>query len=333
MANGFSRIQEVYLAPEVTLGTIPTFAGTDACQFERFILNYTEAEVPSPNKSGSLGEPAVEPGRKAASWSASLAVQPTGAAGVAPDAKRLFESAFNSAGVVVAGTSVKYNLAETGDAKSFSAFNVRRPTTLMQQIGLGCIVSTMGWELGQAQAKISCSGSGKWVLDSKTFSLIDATGRGGLSSFPTPPATPVYAGRHSVGFIGSFQIGGVSYDNIVSANVTLNTGYSIDQNEFNSYYGKSVEASLRTIRASFTINDSDDASTSALYEAAITKTPFTMLLQIGNVAGRRMKLNLKGVQIAAPALDDGAANWRTSFSDCKVAGTGIGLDAIELVWD
>jgi hypothetical protein len=333
MANGFSRIQETYLAPEVTLGTIPAFAGTDACRFERFSLNYTEAEVTDPDKSGSLGEPAVEPGRKAASWTASLAVRPTGTAGVAPDAKRLFESAFNSTGVVVAGTSVKYTLAETGTALSFSAFNVRRPTTLMQQIGLGCVVSSMSWELGQAAAKISASGSGKWVLDSKTFALIDSTGRGGLSSFPTPPATPVYTGKHSVGFIGSFKVGGVSYDNIVSANVSLNTGYSIDQTEFNSYYGKTVEAGLRTVRASFTINDSDDASTTALYEAAISKTPLTMELQIGNIAGRRMKLNLKGVQIAAPNLDDGASKWRSSFSDCKVAGTGIGLDAIELVWD
>jgi hypothetical protein len=329
MAFSLSRNERLYLNPEATFGTIPAFTGSDACRIIKATLVPDVALLTRQDKTGSRSRTAGVAGRKSGKWSVEMSLAANGAAGVVPDCDPILQAIFGQAATVSSGVSVSYALNDA--IQSFAMASYRTPASVMQRIAFGCVVQEATFNLGQDIATVSASGECLWVVDSVNFSATDATGKGGLSSFPAEPASPVTNGGIIAGFTGSATFDSNVLANIRTATLKIGTGNSIVKDTFGKYYGDSAEGDLRNVTLSFSLYDQDDAGTTNLYQKAISKTPINVTLQIGTVTGNKWTFTIKGLQLAVPNLDDSQRRWSASFGDSAASGSSLtALDEVAL---
>lgn len=319
MAFSLSRNERAYAVVESTYGTVPSIVAADAFKFKKLVLTPSVADLVREDKTGTRSRPAGIGGRRSASGSVSMNLAPSGTAGTAPDIDPLLQSLFGAAPTVSAGVSVTYALADT--IKSFSLASFRTPSTVMQRIAAGSVVTAATFNLGQDIADVSFDFVSKWLIDSKNFSALDTAGKCGLGSFPSEPSSPVTAGGIVPGFTGSFTVGGTTYTGIRSANIRISSGNELTRDTFGSYYPDSAEGDIRNVALSFSVYDEDTAAITALYTAALARTAVDVVAVIGTVAGSIMTVTVNNVQLAQPALDDGARRWSASFGDSPAHAT------------
>lgn len=238
-------------------------------------------------------------------------------------------AAYTSGGT---GSRVGYRYAMTDFIPSLVAYSFLQPAGAEQRAGFGLVVQEATFNLGQDVADWQAQGEGKWVLDSHNFSGADSEQKGGLTSFPAEPAgTLLSDGGIVAGFTGRAVLNGATIANIRTATLKVNTGNAIVKDTFGSYYPDSAEGDERNVSLSFSLHHADDASTKALYAAALSKAALEMILQVGTVAGNIWIFHLKGVQLNVPALDDGQRRYVRSYSDCRATGTSpTALDELRL---
>ena len=100
------------------VGQIPNAAGTasvgngDAIRLVKLALDAETPTIQSAAKTGALGRLAGFTGQRGGKWSAEMPFQLSGAAGTKPDMDPFLEAIFGLAGVVSAGVSVSYALAD-----------------------------------------------------------------------------------------------------------------------------------------------------------------------------------------------------------------------------
>src|SRR5690349_10142686 len=140
MANAvYTRNQLCFPVLESTFGTAVNPAGADAVLITSLSTQGSQAEIPRPDKTGSLGEIIGIPGRKSASWSAGLSMAGSGSAGVVPDSDVLLQLAFGKVAAVVASTSVTYALDDNNYSASIWHYN--DPSTACQYVAIGSVAS------------------------------------------------------------------------------------------------------------------------------------------------------------------------------------------------
>jgi hypothetical protein len=335
MSYAFSRNERIYLQKETVFGTIPntggtaTLSGSNACRHIKASLTPEVALLVRPDKTGARTATAGVAGRKIGRWSVEMSLAANGAPGVVPDCDPLLVALFGADATINTGVSVSYALADV--VKSFCLWRFRTPSSVMQQVAFGAVVNEATFNLGQDIASWSASGECMWVLDSVNFSGTDATGKGGLTAFPSEPASPVTNGGIIAGFTGQATFDSNVLANIRTATLKITTGNAIVKDTFGSYYGTTPEGDMRAVALSFGIYDDDASGTTNLYQKAITKTPINVTLQIGTVTGNKWTFTVKGVQLAVPSLDDGQRRWSASFGDSQASGSSItALDEVAL---
>lgn len=338
MAYSLSRQHRLYLQNEASFGVIPnttgtaTVAGSNACKFQKAQFSPNVATLVPPDKTGTRTVPRGAPGRRNSSWEIGGSLIPNGVAGVVPDFDPLFRSSFGQAPVISAGTSVAYNLSDS--VLSFTAFGFRKPASVRQAVAFGCVVDKVEFSIGQDIASFTANGSCLWVADSVNFSGLDSVGKGGLTAFPTEPASPVTNGTIIPGFTGQATFDGNVMATIASAKVSLGISNSLET-AFGQFYSTIPGGDVRNIGIEFDLYDDDSTGASNLYTKALSKAAINISLQIGTVAGSIVTLNLNGVQLAAPTLDDGQRRWVAKFGASRATGSsasGSTADEVSLIF-
>lgn len=225
----------------------------------------------------------------------------------------------------------------------FTAYSFRQPSTLDQRCAGSCVASNISFTLGQNIARMSTSGVFKWMTTSKSFATDDVEVRGGLTSFPVAPSTPVTNGNAIVGFTGRFVVGAsdtnanfaanaVSYLTIRASSIGIQTRASIALDTFGDFYGQLTEAGERSVTVGFSIYDDDSAQVAALKHASDYKVPQDMIINIGSVAGSIFMFHIKNVYLATNQLTDGQLRFTANFGESMATATTLSAtDEIKMI--
>ncbi len=329
----YTRNETCFPVLESVFGTAVTPVGGDACLITSFTTQAQQNEIPRPDKTGSLGEVLGIPGRRTASWSASMSAAGNGAAGVVPDMDVFLQMIFGKAAVIVASTSATYGLDDTQFSGSLWHYN--DPSTVCQYLALGAVANQLRVGIGGDVPTLDFSGPALWVLDTDQLAdgATDAIAKGGISSWTTKP-TPVVNGKPPAGFTGVVTLDGNTYGTMRTATITLAVAKDLPGDVFNSFYSAAPAPGLRSVMVDFSIYDDDGANLLALKQKA-AKAVYTvvdLVFQVGTIAGNIWTWTLKNVKLPMPTLDYGGNRRSLTFSGCRAHDTSIGAkDALKLV--
>jgi hypothetical protein len=331
-----SRLERLYLQLESTFGTIPnssgtaTLAGSNACRLVKGTFMPQVALIKRPDKTGTRSQLVGVLGRKYASWTIDMSLAPNGAAGVAPDCDPLLQGVFGQAPTVVSSTSVTYNLADT--IPSLSMWSFRQPSTIEQRCTFGAVVQEMVLEAGPDVAMLKFSGDALWTLGANQFSVADTIQKGGLTSFPTEPSSPVTNGPMLVGFVGSIVIDSDTIVTLRTATMNMKTANVVIRDTFGTYYPTSAEGDERDFTLDCSIYEDDSAAYATMIAISEAKTPVTVVLTLGNVAGATVTTTLKNVQFAAPSQEE-QRRYITNWSGSVAHATSVAVkDEAVMAW-
>lgn len=330
MATAPSANQFVFVQKESSPGTINNSAGTstvangDAMRIISCQMDPDRAMIQRPDKTSTLTAASGQAGRRQASMSMSFSCAGSGSAGTKPDCDEILEALFGKAAVVSGGVSVTYGLEDVMAATPahLSVFSFRDPSTMIQQVGFGTVISSASMEFGSDVARMEVSGEPKWVMDTAQFGVAETEAKGGLTTMPARPASPTYQGNFAIGFTGSVSLDGNTYATLRSARVTLNMNRRRRQNIFGSFYPGPVYQTPREVLVEIELDDDDSVNLTQMKRNAVAKTPVTVILAAGATAGNIWTLTLAGVQFDSSRLVDGDQDWGVRFSGRAYGSTG-----------
>ena len=334
MANpSYTRNQTCFPVLESVFGTAVTPVGADACLITSFTTQAAQQEIPRTDKTGSLGEILGIPGRRTASWSASMSAAGNGAAGVVPDMDVFLQLIFGKAATIVSSTSATYALDDT--QYSGSLWNYNDPSTACQYAAIGAVANQLRVGIGGDIPTLDFSGPALWVPDTDQIAdgSTDAIAKGGITSWPAKP-TAVVNGKPPAGFTGVVTLDGNAYGTMRTATISLGVAKELPGDVFNSFYSAAPAPGLRTVAVDFSIYADDGANLLSLKQKAMKAvyTTVDLVFQVGTVAGNIWTWTLKNVKLPAPTQDYGGNRLSLGFSGCRAHDTSIGAkDALKLV--
>lgn len=331
MATVFTRNQRAYPVLETTFGTAVTPTGSNCCLITSFNTQASQGEIQRPDKTGSLGELTGIPGRRSASWSASLSTAGSGAAGTPPDSDKFLQLIFGAAPQTVASTSVTYNLSDANP--SASIWNYNQPSTACQYVAIGAIATASKFQIGGDVPMLDISGPALWVYDSaqQADGTTDSIAKGGIAGALPAEPSPTTNGKPPAGFSGVITLDGNTYTSLRTATINLNVARDLPLDVFNSYYGGNPVPGIRTITCDFNLYDDDGSNLQSLRQKGFNKSLVQLVFQWGTVAGNIWTLTLKNVMLPVPTIDYGSARRALSFAGCRAHDTTIGAkDALTL---
>lgn len=205
----------------------------------------------------------------------------------------------------------------------FTLWSFRQPSTVTQRCAYGCIPQELTLNLGQDVAEFSASGRCRFVTDTAYFSSGDVDETGGLSAFPSEPASPVTNGGIIAGFTGRAVLGGSNIARIRQATVKCSNGGAVVTDNFGSYLPDETEGAERNVTVAFSLYDSDEAAVDAIKVASITKTGVEFIFNIGTVVGSTVVVRLKGVQIESPRHDDSGNKFVLDYPESRAFGSSL----------
>ena len=314
MATSNTILERVFTKKQSgTYSTAIALSGSNYMRHTKCSLLSRQGDIPSSDKTGSIGMSIGSAGARVGEWSLEWECRPNGAAGTAPDADPVLECAFGLK-TVDAGVSVTYT--PLAAISSFTLGRYRQPSTVMQQLAHGCVVSDLSFAFEQsANCKFTASGLARWVVDSVNYSGLDTTGKGGLGSFPTEPATPVSNGSPLSGLVGIATIDGSTSLSVRSCGIKMATGITLPSDRlFNGQYGSAPERDKIMATMDLVVVDEDQSYVTGLYSKALARTPVDISLQLGDVDGAKVFWALKNCLLPMPALDDSARKWAANLS-------------------
>jgi len=318
MSNfSLARNERLYLTQESTYGTAVAPGNSNYCRHIKLGLNNKVALLNRRDKTGTRSVMRGIRGRAEAKWSTEMSLVTSGS-GANPDATVLFNMLFGAA-----PTSRAWSLSDsiiTGNIWSY-----RTPSTLDQRVGLGAVLQTATFTLGQDVAEWTAEGECMYVLGSNFYSAADATQKGGLGSFPAEPGAPVSAGDIIAGFTGSIVVDGVTLAEIHTATIKVNTGNALVKDTFGSYYATRAEGDERNITFGFTLDDNDSVGHETLKEVADSKTAIDAVVTVGTVTDNMFTFTVKNIQLESPDLDDNQRLFRATYGDSRAHATSLSL--------
>jgi hypothetical protein len=334
MANpAYTRNQRCYPVMETVFGTAVNPVGSDCCLITSLATQAVQAEIPRPDKTGSLGEIVGIPGRRNATWSASLSTAGSGAAGVAPDSHVFLEAAFGKAVVIAAGVSATYALDDL--IKSMSVWHYNAPATVCQYVAIGAIINQLKFGIGGDVPMLDVSGPAMWVYDSdqQADGTTDAIAKGGIAGALPAEPTPTTNGKPPAGFACVITLDGNMYTAFRTGSVVMAVARDLP-NDTVGYYAANPGAGLRAVTTDFGLYDDDSAQLKTFQQKgkAVLKPLVNLSFQWGTVPGNIWTLNLKNVMLPVPAVDYGSVRRALTFTGCRAHDTSIGSkDAVTLV--
>lgn len=336
MATASSQSQIGYVQLESAYGTVPHSTGTatvangDAFRLIKLVTKADTGLISRQAKTTTLSQTAGVLGKKSGNWSALVELAGSGAAGTAPDIDAFLQAAFGKAGTVSAGVSVSYGIEDA--SPSLAIYNFRDPSTIEQLLALGAVVNSMRLSITQESSTIEFSGPCRYVIDHDGFAGLDATAKGGLTSFPARPSAPTYAGVPALGLFGSATLDSAAYTTLRSLNINVEFARSLPSDIlFNGAYPGPPQQVTRRVTVDWSMTDEDTAALKAMKVKARAKTGFPLSFVIGATAGNIWTVGLASCQATSPDYDDSQPSWVTSFSAVANASSATAKDEMTLV--
>lgn len=325
MAYSPSRNERVYLLAESSFG-VPATAGAvslaaaRATRFTKCELTGAVGMVTRPDKTGVRSNSPGIAGPRTGTWGLPMSLAPGASAGVVPDCDLILKSLFGQVGTVVTSTSVTYTLEPTDIVyPSFSLWNFRSPSSVLQRAAIGCLAKTMRVSFGSDILAAEFGGPCLWVLDNEQYATIPDgdPGKGGMTTagqpaWPVEPS-PSYNGAAMTGFKGSILVDSQTIAEFQSGEISLDTGVEL-RRAFGSDYSTIVGGGDRSVSVSFKVFDGDSTALKNLRAKAISKTAVDAVFTAGTVAGSRYEFTVRGIQLAVPGLSEDGPYFAMQFS-------------------
>lgn len=228
-------------------------------------------------------------------------------------------AAFNNiptAGAAI-GTTITYVLAE--DLGSVSIFDYWDPSDAVMRIVDGAAMNTMTVKVNGDYQEFDFAGPARDLIDSASFTA----GQGGLSSFPAEPTVGSFDYTIVPGHLGEVWMGTTpaQFLTLTAAQLTLDNDVDLRVMEFGSDYARCIAAGTRSVKLNFELFEMADAQTAGLYQAARSRTPISVMFQLGEQATQLFGAYMPQMVPAVPEYDDGQTRLQWKFENSRAQGT------------
>jgi hypothetical protein len=314
-----------------TTGTA-TLAAGDVVRHISANLSAVDNIIRSAGKTGSRGLLKPLKGRKGATFTCEYPLAGSGTAGTPSDLDAVLEGIFGAAGTDSAGVSVTYALSNAIPGMTFWNFRDPAGTNIFNECLWGGVIESAEFSFGQeAEATVRINGSGAYVIGKPNISGLANAAKGGLTAFPTEPASPVYLGTPAVAFVGSVTINGVSTFKLSEATIRVALNRQV-RASFGSYHPDTPAAGVREITCDFSLFEEDTSDQAALRALAYSKTTFDATFVLGEDAGNIWTFTVNDTTAASVERQDGGLESIISFAGCQAAKSSISAnDELTLV--
>jgi hypothetical protein len=215
------------------------------------------------------------------------------------------------------GATITYVLAD--DLPSLSAFDYWNPSDAVQRIVEGGAVNTMTVKVNGDYQEFDFAGPSRDLVDSASF----VSGQGGLTSFPAEPTLATFDYTIVPGHLGEAWLGvtPAQFLTITAATLTLDNAVDLRVKEFGSDYAACIAAGVRTVKLNFELFEMADAQTAGLYQAARTRTPISVMFQLGEQATQLFGAYMPAMVPQVPEFEDNETRLQWKFSNDRAQGT------------
>lgn len=215
------------------------------------------------------------------------------------------------------GATASYHPAT--DLPSVNVFDFWSPETAVQRFLSGAMVNRMKLTVNGDFHEFAFEGGAKDLVDSASFTA----GVAGLTDFPIEP--PFVDFNYSIvpGNLGQAWLGGGAskFCTVTSAELNVENNIDFRETEFGCDCPKAGVPGARSVTLTFSLYERDDEATLALYQAARTQSPISVMFQLGQTPGELFGVWMTGVVPEAPEYDDSDSRLQWRFDSAKAQGT------------
>lgn len=215
------------------------------------------------------------------------------------------------------GPTVTYRPAKR--LPSVSIYDYWSPETAVHRLVCGGGVDRMRLLINGDFHELEFAGVARELIDSVSFA---GGGSSGLSSFPSEPSSAGFEYSIVPGQLGQAWLGPFStrFFTITSAEVDIENNIDLRDREFGGGQSGCLVAGERRVSLSFSLFESDDDSTKALYQAARQRSPISVFFQLGQQAGQMCGIWLTSVVPEIPEFDDSETRLQWRFTSSLAQG-------------
>ncbi len=215
------------------------------------------------------------------------------------------------------GTTITYVLADC--LPSASIFDYWDPSNAVQRILDGAAMNTMTVKVNGDFQEFDFAGPARDLIDSASFTA----GEGGLSTYPAEPTVSGFDYTIVPGHLGEVWMGTspTEFFTLTAAQLTLDNAVDLRVKEFGSDYAQMITAGLRSVKLNFELFEVEDAQTPALYQAARSRTPISVMFQLGEQITQLFGAYMPAMVPEVPEYDDSQTRLEWKFTNCRAQGT------------
>lgn len=268
-------------------------------------------------------------GKNSGSFSCEIDIMPSGAAGTVPNSSAILGNIFGVAATVVASTSATYNQKDQTGTNTVPPLTLavfdETASTNTSLFGFGGVAQNFSIAVGgNGSARLTFDGMFFYVLESDNFANEDTTGLGGLTAFPTEPASPALTGNIVPSFAASVTFAGSAVAEFRSATIKGTTGRSLRMDGVGFYPDTAISQGRRSVSlSSLKFQDSDGTGLIAVKNAVKSKAAMDIVIVQGNVAGYIMTHTLKQVQFSDCTYTEDGDNISIDFGDAPAHASAL----------
>ena len=215
------------------------------------------------------------------------------------------------------GPTMTYMLAE--NLPSVSIFDYWDPSTAVQRILSGAAMDRMLIKVNGDFQEFDFAGPAQDLISSASFT----SGEGGLTAFPAEPAQTGFDYTIIPGHLGQVWMGAPpnEFFTMTEAELTLENNIALRLHEFGSDLPRCITAGRRRVTLTFNIFESVDAQTAGLYQAAVQRSPISVMLQLGEQQEQLFGAYMPAMVPQVPQFDDSETRLQWKFENSRAQGT------------
>ncbi len=215
------------------------------------------------------------------------------------------------------GTTITYVLGES--LSSASIFDYWDPSTAVQRIVDGAAINTMTVKVNGDFQEFDFAGPARDLIDSASF----VVAQGSLSAFPAEPSQTGFDYTIVPGHLGEVFLGAspTQFFTLTSAQLTLDNAVDLRVKEFGSDFAQCIAAGQRSVKLNFELFELADTQTAGLYQAARSRTPISVMFQLGEQVNQLFGAYMPAMVPEVPEYDDGETRLQWKFQNSRAQGT------------
>jgi hypothetical protein len=210
------------------------------------------------------------------------------------------------------------NYAPATELGSASIYDFWSPETTVHRIVAGAAVDQLTVKVNADFHEFEFKGPARDVIDSTSFE----TDQGGLGQFPDEPELGGFDYTIIPGHLGQVWLGTPAnrFYTLTEAELVVDNNIDTRTHEFGLAGPRCIAGGQRAVKLSFSIFESDNEATKALYQAARQGSPITAMFQLGQKPGQMFAFYMNNIVPEVPDFDDSEARLQWKFTNCQAQG-------------